>query len=45
MAVAVAFRRAKTTVNPLHPEKASALVTTGLYRITRNPMYVGLLLD
>lgn len=40
----LAFRRAKTTVNPLHPEKASALVTAGVYRFTRNPMYVGLLL-
>ena len=44
IAGALAFRRAKTTVNPLRPERASALVTTGVYRITRNPMYVGLLL-
>lgn len=40
----LAFRRAKTTVNPLHPEQAAALVRFGIYRITRNPMYVGLLL-
>lgn len=40
----VAFRRAKTTVNPLKPDKASALVTGGIYRVTRNPMYVGLTL-
>jgi protein-S-isoprenylcysteine O-methyltransferase Ste14 len=40
----VAFRKAHTTVNPLQPEKASALVTSGVYRITRNPMYVGLLM-
>lgn len=40
----LAFLRAKTTVNPLHPEKVSALVTAGVYRFTRNPMYVGLLL-
>lgn len=39
-----AFRRAKTTVTPLAPEKASALVISGLYRVTRNPMYLGLLL-
>lgn len=39
-----AFRRARTTVNPLRPERASALVTTGVYRITRNPMYVGMAL-
>lgn len=35
------FRRARTTFNPLKPARASALVTHGLYRITRNPMYVG----
>lgn len=40
----LAFRRARTTVNPLHPHAASSLVTTGVYRYTRNPMYVGLLL-
>jgi len=38
------FRRARTTVNPLKPEKASCLVTSGIYRYTRNPMYLGLLL-
>jgi protein-S-isoprenylcysteine O-methyltransferase Ste14 len=36
-----AFRRARTTVNPLKPEAASALVVAGVYRFTRNPMYVG----
>jgi protein-S-isoprenylcysteine O-methyltransferase Ste14 len=39
----IAFRRAKTTVNPLKPQNASSLVTTGVYGFTRNPMYVGLL--
>lgn len=38
------FRRARTTVNPTKPERASSLVSTGIYRITRNPMYLGLLL-
>ena len=38
----VAFRRARTTVNPVKPESASSLVSSGVYRITRNPMYVGL---
>jgi protein-S-isoprenylcysteine O-methyltransferase Ste14 len=38
------FLRAKTTVNPLSPEAASAIVTSGIYRYSRNPMYVGLLL-
>jgi protein-S-isoprenylcysteine O-methyltransferase Ste14 len=37
-----AFGRARTTVDPLRPEKASALVTSGIYRRTRNPMYVAL---
>lgn len=40
----VSFRRARTTVNPLHPEAASALVASGIYQLTRNPMYLGLLL-
>lgn len=39
----VSFLRAKTTVNPLRPEKATVLVSSGVYRITRNPMYVGML--
>jgi len=37
----VSFRHAKTTVNPLKPERASSLVTSGVYRLTRNPMYLG----
>jgi protein-S-isoprenylcysteine O-methyltransferase Ste14 len=39
----LAFKRAKTTVTPLTPEKSSHLVVTGLYRFTRNPMYLGML--
>ena len=38
----LAFRKARTTINPLKPAKASAMVTGGVYRFTRNPMYVGL---
>jgi protein-S-isoprenylcysteine O-methyltransferase Ste14 len=37
----LAFRRATTTVNPMTPGNASSLVTGGIYRVTRNPMYVG----
>jgi protein-S-isoprenylcysteine O-methyltransferase Ste14 len=37
-----AFRRAKTTLNPLKPGTSSSLVTSGIYRYTRNPMYLGL---
>jgi protein-S-isoprenylcysteine O-methyltransferase Ste14 len=44
VAGAFAFRRARTTTNPLRPHQASALVTRGIYRVTRNPMYVGLML-
>ena len=40
----VSFRRARTTVNPTRPDTASALVSTGIYRLTRNPMYLGLFL-
>ena len=38
-----AFRQAKTTVNPLKPETTTAMVTSGIYRFTRNPMYLGFL--
>jgi protein-S-isoprenylcysteine O-methyltransferase Ste14 len=36
------FRQHDTTVHPTKPEKATAIVTTGVYRYTRNPMYLGL---
>jgi protein-S-isoprenylcysteine O-methyltransferase Ste14 len=36
------FVRARTTVNPLRPDKASTLVTAGIFRLTRNPMYLGM---
>ncbi len=38
------FRGAKTTVNPMKPDTSSALVVSGIYRLTRNPMYLGILL-
>ena len=38
------FRRARTTVHPEKPERTSALVTDGIFRLSRNPMYVGVTL-
>lgn len=39
----IAFRRARTTINPIAVHEASRLVTTGPFRVSRNPMYVSLL--
>ena len=38
----IAFTRASTTVDPHDPTKTTTLVASGVYRLTRNPMYVGL---
>ena len=38
------FRRQKTTVNPLKPRQASSLVTSGIFKFSRNPMYLGMLI-
>lgn len=35
------FRAAGTTIDPTRPDQASTLVATGIYRFTRNPMYLG----
>ena len=40
----VDFRKHRTSVNPISPDAATVLVTNGVYGITRNPMYVGMLL-
>lgn len=40
----VVFSRAGTTVNPMKPGSSSALVQSGIYAVTRNPMYLGVLL-
>ncbi len=39
----VSFRKAKTTIHPMKPEMATTLVTLGIYKITRNPIYLGAL--
>ena len=38
------FKKKETTVNPIKPEETSQLVTDGFFKITRNPMYLGMLL-
>ena len=38
------FVKQRTTVNPMKPKNTSGIVTSGLYRISRNPMYLGLLI-
>lgn len=42
LAGVAAFRRHNTTVNPTKPETTTLIVTAGIYRFTRNPMYLGL---
>ena len=43
LAGVISFRLARTTVNPMKPETTSSLVHSGIYKTTRNPMYVGML--
>ena len=38
----IAFRNKGTTVNPLTPSASSSVVSSGVYRVSRNPMYLGL---
>lgn len=38
----VSFRHGKTTINPMRPETSSNLIIAGIYKITRNPMYLGI---
>lgn len=44
IAAIITVRRAKTTFNPLRPETTTALVSTGLFGLSRNPMYLGMLI-
>ncbi|NWF71869.1 MAG: isoprenylcysteine carboxylmethyltransferase family protein [Nitrospirae bacterium] len=38
------FQKAKTTFNPMTPDATSSVVMSGIYRVSRNPMYLGFLL-
>ena len=40
----ISFKKYKTTITPLNPSKATKLIVHGVYKFSRNPMYLGLLL-
>lgn len=40
----LSFRRQRTTVNPMDPQATTVFITDGFYRISRNPMYLGVLM-
>ena len=44
LAGVVAFRIKRTAVNPLTPGASSSVVSSGVYRVSRNPMYLGFFL-
>ena len=43
-AAVLSFKKHQTTVNPLHPEKATSLVISGMFKYSQNLMYLGMLL-
>ena len=40
----VTFRNAETTIDPRYPDKTTHLVVSGIYKYSRNPMYLGFLI-
>ena len=43
LSATVLFKKYKTTITPLKPSKATKLIISGVYKFSRNPMYLGLL--
>jgi protein-S-isoprenylcysteine O-methyltransferase Ste14 len=41
----ISFKKHKTTVNPTKPETSSTVVSSGIYSISRNPMYLAMLIS
>ena len=39
----ISFKKQKTTISPLNPEKTSSLVVSNIFKYSRNPMYLGML--
>ena len=40
----ILFKKYQTTISPLNPSNSAKLITDGIYKFSRNPMYLGLLL-
>ena len=40
----LAFRQASTTINPTRPSAISSIVSSGVFRFIRNPMYLSMFL-
>jgi protein-S-isoprenylcysteine O-methyltransferase Ste14 len=41
----ISFKRHKTTVNPTKPEASTSVVSSGVYSLSRNPMYLAMLIS
>lgn len=44
LSAVVAFRQMRTTLSPLKPQDTCHLVTYGIFRFSRNPMYLSLVM-
>ncbi len=42
LAGVIEFRRINTTVDPRYPDNSESLVYAGIYKLSRNPMYLGM---